>query len=103
MRWYSAGAPVPPGIYLAPRRLELRRVEGVGGRLEGGGAVRYVRLPPSSLPLVVVAGAAAGLVYVLLFPLYGIALLVKIVALVFVEGARAVTRRLGAGRHPPGH
>jgi hypothetical protein len=102
VRWYSAGAPVPPGIYLAPRQLELRRVTGAGGKLEGG-AARYLRLPPSTLPLVLVAGAVAGLVYVLLFPLYGLVLLVKIVALVFAEGARAVARRLGAGRHRPGH
>jgi hypothetical protein len=103
MRWYYAGAPVAPGIYLAPRQLELRRVTGAGGTLEGGGAARYLRLPPSTLPLVLVAGAVAGLVYVLLFPIYGLALLVKIVALVFAEGARAAARRLGAGRHRPGH
>ena len=102
MHWYSAGASVPPGIYLAPRELDLRSVQGVGGRLEGG-AARYLRLPPSTLPLVLVAGAVAGLVYVILFPLYGLALLVKIVAMVFADGARAVARRLGAGRHRPGH
>jgi len=74
---------------------------GVGGRLEGG--ARYLRLPPSTLPLVLVAGAVAGLVYVLLFPLYGLVLLVRIVAAVFESGARALARRLGAGRHRPGH
>jgi hypothetical protein len=69
----------------------------------GGGAARYLRLPPSSLPLVLVAAAVAGLVYTLLLPVYGLGLLVKIVAIVFAEGARAVARRLGAGRQPPGH
>jgi len=103
MRWYPAGAPVAPGIYLAPRQLEVRRVTGEGGRLDGGGGARYIRLPPSSLPLVLVAGAVAGLVFALLLPVYGLALLVKIVAMVFADGARAVARRLGAGRQRPGH
>ncbi|HYQ80845.1 MAG TPA: hypothetical protein VEP68_05050 [Anaeromyxobacteraceae bacterium] len=77
MRWYAAGAEAPPGRYLQPRSLQLRRVSGDGGTIGGGSAGRWLRLPPSAWPFVVVAVALAGLLYVAALPLVGLFLIVR--------------------------
>lgn len=89
MRWYATGAEIPPGRYLELRSFRIRRVAGAGGSIEGGGAGRWLRLPPSAWPFLALAVALAGLLYLVALPLLGLAATVR----ALVREAVAALRR----------
>jgi hypothetical protein len=100
VRWRAGGSWVPRGIYLAPRLRRIARVGGEGGRLEEG-AGRWLRLPSAFLPLVLLGVAVAGLLYVALFPLYGLFLVVKLLVLETVDALRALGHHQRPGSSAP--
>jgi len=73
MRRYPVGTPVPGGFYLDPLTGDTAIVPRGGGMLRGGGG-SYIRLPiPAPLALFLVP--LVGLLYVIVMPFVGLALL----------------------------
>jgi hypothetical protein len=71
MRRYKGNEKVEAGIYLNPRQVSFKSMDGEA-RLPGCHEDRYLRVPTLAL---VAAGPALGLTYVILLPFIGFAML----------------------------
>lgn len=65
MKTYLSGKPARGGVYVAPRRFDLRVVGADGEILEGKPNAKYIRIPTL---LVIAMGPAIGGAYVVAFP-----------------------------------
>jgi hypothetical protein len=74
MATYKGTQMVKGGYYLDMRNMRLEVIEGAAGTLPGDDAVRYVRVP--LLALLVVA-PVLGLLFVVLLPFLGLAVVVE--------------------------
>ncbi len=81
MKTYQSGKPARGGVYVAPRRFDLRVVGADGEALEGKPEAKYVRIPT---PLVIAMGPAIGGAYVVAFPF----VIIGALAVVLVGGVR---------------
>src|SRR3972149_5289777 len=96
MRRYPVGTPVPGGFYLDPLTGDTAIVPRGGGMLRGGGG-SYIRLPiPAPLALFLVP--LVGLLYVIVMPFVGLALLFGMLCRKAWGGPGARPKRVRRGR-----
>jgi hypothetical protein len=72
MKTYSGSSDVKGGYYLSMRSFGVEVIGEEGGRLPGGPTARYVSVP---FPLLFLVVPLAGLAYLMVMPLIGLALL----------------------------
>lgn len=97
MTTYESGAAARSGYYLGLGTLSVALVANDGDRLAGPAGARFVRLP---WPLVLVLGPVLSIVFLLLLPAFGLAVMAYGVVRRVARGGRRASEELAATVSP---
>jgi hypothetical protein len=98
MKRYAAGTRVETGYYLSTSHLAFTNIGPQAGVLDGEAGERYVRVP---FGLALLAAPVAGLLFVILLPLIGVALTVGVIGKKLAQKVRGGAAQVAAVVQPP--